>query len=170
MNQKQAKRFIDSICPNVIDVEFCSEKNHCIGWADLRYGFRIFLNTYEIKKDKYNDTAIKGVILHEMGHILGGHLKTTPKNELCAQLFALKVADKLNMVRVFKRLLLEFSCWGLREWNKADIKLYKPYYEAYRLFLRDKKLVRRYARKDTKLGAILLYDLKHPLPRKPKVI
>ena len=172
MNKKQVEKFIDQIWANSgIEVEFCSDRTLTYaGWADIRYSpSRIILNMYYIKKEKYNDAAIKGIILHEMGHILGGHLTGTPKNELCAQLFALKVADKFKMVRVFKRLLLELYCWGARKWTKADIGAYQIYHEAYRLFLRDKKLVRRYARKDKRLGVGLLYDLKHPLPRKPKV-
>jgi len=174
MNKKQIQGFINDIFPELfINIKFYNKKDGYVALADSSCNSpTIYVNTYTIKKEKYSNFGIKGIILHELGHILLNHSKNSAKNELDAQLFALIIADELGMVRVFRRMLLELFCWGISEISESKISYnsYRLYYDAYRLFLKDKKLVRKYAKKYKMVGRGLLYDLKNPPPKKLIII
>ena len=65
---------------------------------------------------------------------------------------------------------MELWYWGTQNQPIGEVKINKLYYDAYRLFLKDKKLVRKWAKKYKMVGRGLLYDLKNPPPKKLIII
>ena len=168
MNQKQAQKFLEKVYPNSgIEIRFYNENSYESAYIVPKSSPPvIFLNSYAIKEDKMTYNDIRKSILHELGHIVCGHDKTNPKNELEAQLFVLKVADKFKMVGVFRSALLALWFWSSQERVVAE-PLISTYYNAYRMFIRNKNMVKKFARKRCCLKRVrrgLLYDLKNPPP------
>jgi hypothetical protein len=129
VTQKQIIDFIRHIDPE-IKIEFVSERTMkrrkvpSVAYA-MPYKWLVCFGKEIVK---WNRIVVYSIILHELGHIYTGVTKSDSKDELRAQLWAIKIANLLKM-------------YGLSEylWKEIrDLDKTQSYKEGRRYFLASK--------------------------------
>lgn len=147
MNREQIESFVKKIYPSKpIEITYFKNKRKAVAYA---YSWltppRISINLYFLRQKRYrvdNCKYVKGIILHELGHIENKHKGLDSKQEAAATFFAIRTAEKLKMKDVRDGLL--YWIWTHGDPTAKRSKNSKIYYDAYMIMLRDEKWANRY--------------------------
>ena len=158
MNRKQIERFIKKIYPKYpVKLVYFTDKSIESYWGKTLGNTEkpeIHLNLYDMRRKIYRDNdnlLIKALLLHEIAHVMlyDKHIKdfpdlnnekyVFPQVELETHMHAIEVAEKLKMDDIRKELIRVI--WY---WQDVHVSIDKPYREAYKLSLKNKKMVALY--------------------------
>lgn len=140
MNRKQISNFLDKVLPGIkFDFRFGSNKQceQCPALVDFKG--MIWINKYQFKF--YTEVEQKGILMHEVGHLLIGDFKSTVDAEFYAQAVAIQLAKRNKWSKVRAELKETFMQWATDySWN-AHRGEYRRYILAGRRYkcLKDKR-------------------------------
>lgn len=140
MNRKQISNFLDKILPGIkFDFKFGSDKQ-CEGCPAL-VDFRgmIWINKYTFKY--YTRVEQKGILMHEVGHLLIGDFKSPVDAEFYAQVVAIQLAKRNKWSKIRAELKETLIQWANDySWNTRKGE-YRKYILAGRRYkcLKDKR-------------------------------
>jgi len=117
MNRKQISNFLDSIIPKVkFNFRYGTNLTCCNSPAACESNSIIWINTDMFFN--YSSIEQKGILLHEVGHILSLNIKNPVNAEYTAQLLALQIAKSKGWKRIFNDLDNMISNWATDySWN-----------------------------------------------------
>lgn len=160
MNKKQIARFIKKVLPDRgVEIDYFDEKNDGTAKTNTHPPIPvIYFNKRVLRTKACTNNFLKGVILHELGHVVYNHKGWNVRDEYKAQVFAIKTAEKLGMTKILRGLLNSTYRWGNYKIERRLAHLFTIYYYAYLKFLKNKKLVKKYG----KIEKGILKDLRNP--------
>ena len=147
MNCKQIERFVKKVHPTPVEISYFNDESDGanLGWAESWIP-KISLNTLYVNNKRYQEnegTTLKAAIFHELGHIHYKHERSPscyeqsiPRQELTAQLFAIRKSHELKMFRIHRMAIYWLWTWGI-----SESKFYK---EAYDLSIKDEECIEYY--------------------------
>ena len=111
MNRKQISNFLNQIIPGIkFDFRYVSDR-WCEGSpAAVNNECIICLNRKTFRT--FPDLEQKGILMHEVGHILIGDFKSAVDVEYFAQIMALGLAKKNGWKKIYQELHRSFNEWA----------------------------------------------------------
>jgi len=138
MNRKQVTKFLDSIMPGIVftyklvDSKACGDSP-----AAVDSDCEIWINT-DLFFTQYSDIEQRGILLHEVGHILIGDFKSKSDMEYYAQLMAICIAKANGWRKLFKELDKTITEWVDYKW-KENHSEYRRYITAGKKYANGKR-------------------------------
>jgi len=139
LSKSQIHRFITKIHGEDIAVRFIKPKYKEDKFNNFLANISLICETFliTINKNLWKETPIiyqKFLFLHEIGHIYSPYLnvksgKSTAKDELYAQKWAINTAKKLKMKKLYKYSKNQLNAWKDYDWNGP----YRKYRMAHNL-------------------------------------
>jgi len=117
MKRKQINSFLESIIPGIkFDYRYGSDFQCWRAPAACDNNCTIWIN--KDKFFKYSDIEQKGILLHEVGHVLTCNITSEVEAEYSAQMTAIQLAKSHRWMTVYKELDLMISNWATDyKWN-----------------------------------------------------
>ena len=117
MNKRTIRNFLDRIIPGLhFEFRYGSNKFCEDSPAAVDEDCTIWINKDTFKR--FEEIEQKGILMHEVGHILIGDFKSVVDNEYFAQIMALGIARKNGWKKLYKEVRRTFHEWAYEfQWN-----------------------------------------------------
>lgn len=140
MNRRQIRNFLNSIVPGIqFDFRYGSNRQCENSPAAVDTDCTIWLNRDTFHN--FPEVEQKGILMHEVGHILIGDFKSAVDMEYFAQVMALGLAKKNGWKKLYQELRRTFDEWANDfKWN-AEHGVFRRYILAGKRYkcLKDKR-------------------------------
>lgn len=118
MTRKQIRSFLESIIPGIkFDYRYGSNFQCWRAPAACDMNCTIWINKDKFFKG-YTDTEQKGILLHEVGHILTCNITSPTEAEYSAQMTAMQLAKSHGWTKIYNELDIMITNWATDyKWN-----------------------------------------------------